>query len=422
MKFFRQARPNIVEHFESDELDNIYVANIHAVFILVCLFVLILTECGVYSQTVLPQLRIGTAIMTVITIAIQLLGRIHSIASSNITKYIIIALTIVETLAFVSVLNFLGLLVLCFPVLIAMNYHSSKLSVMAIAGSAVCALLFPIIGLKFNTWAIDYYYFLIWCVTGEWGDRFPQFISNYDAATAATIFVGTLYFFQIIGIAYCLHSSNKRKKLYYEKQLEFITKSRDSMLEGMASVIENRDNDTGGHIMRTSDVVNILINHLDLDEDYGECIIKAAPLHDLGKIAIPDSVLNKPGRLTDEEFEYIKTHPEKGYAIVDTILSGLGDEHLLKVAQNIALYHHEKYDGNGYPRHLKGEEIPLEARIMAIADVYDALVSKRCYKKSMPNEEAYKVIKDSMGTHFDPSLEDCFDEAYPEISSYYSNN
>ena len=127
-------------------------------------------------------------------------------------------------------------------------------------------------------------------------------------------------------------------------------------------------------------------------------------------------------RLTKEEFEYIKIHPQKGCDIVNTILSGLDDDSLLKVAENIALYHHEKYDGSGYPKGLKGEEIPFEAKIMAIADVYDALVSKRCYKQPMTHEKACKVIKDSMGTHFDPLLEDCFDKASSEIHRYYTQD
>lgn len=105
---------------------------------------------------------------------------------------------------------------------------------------------------------------------------------------------------------------------------------------------------------------------------------------------------------------------------MNTILSGLDDDSLLKVTENIALYHHEKYDGSGYPKGLKGEEIPFEAKIMAIADVYDALVSKRCYKQPMTHEEACKVIRDSMGTHFDPLLEDCFDKASQEIYRYYA--
>lgn len=204
--------------------------------------------------------------MLIITMAVQLLGRIPSIASRGITKYIIITLTLIETLVFVTVLNFMALLLLCFPVLVTMSYHSTKLSYFTFAGSALCALLFPVLGLKINSWAVDYFYLLIWCVTGEHRDKFPAFIGNYSPAVAAFLFVGTLYFFQIIAIAYCLHTSNKRKKRTYEKQIEIVTRSRDSMLEGMASVVENRDNDTGGHIKRTSEVVRILTRELALED------------------------------------------------------------------------------------------------------------------------------------------------------------
>ena len=408
------------DHRVNEVLDNQYVANIHACFFAVCLAVLALTELGLYSPTVLRQMRIGTAIMLVITIAVQILGRAPSVAASDKTKYCILALTLAETLVFTSVLNFMALLVLCIPILVAMNYRSPKLAMFTAIGSAVCALLFPVIGLIFNTWAVDYFYMLIWCVTGEHGDQFPQFIRSLPPLAAALIFVGTLYFNQIVGIIYCLRSANKRQERIHKKQIEIITKSRDSMLAGMASVVENRDNNTGGHIKRTSEVVRILTGYLPLEDSFRDDIIKAAPLHDLGKIAIPDSILNKPGRLTDTEFEFIKIHPQKGYEIVCTILTGLDDERLRSVAENIALYHHEKYDGHGYPRGLKGDEIPLEARIMAIADVYDALVSVRCYKKPMSHEEACVIIRESMGTHFDPMLADCFDRSAAAIAEYYA--
>ena len=410
-----------LDHRDNDTIDNQYVANMHVCFFLVCLAVLILTELGLYSPTVLRQMRIGTVIMLVITIAVQILGRTPSFASSEKTKYCIIALTLVETLVFTSVLNFMALLVLCIPILVAMNYRSSKLAMFTAIGSALCALFFPVFGLIFNTWAVDYFYLLIWCVTGEHGDKFPQFIQSLPPMTAALIFVGTLYFNQIFAITYCLRSANKRQERIHKKQIEIITKSRDSMLAGMASVVENRDNNTGGHIKRTSEVVKILTGYLPMEDSFRDDIIKAAPLHDLGKIAIPDNILNKPGRLTDAEFEFIKIHPQKGYEIVCTILSGLDDARLLTVAENIALYHHEKYNGQGYPKGLKGDEIPLEARIMAIADVYDALVSARCYKKPMSHEEACVIIKDSMGTHFDPLLEDCFDKSAAAIAEYYSH-
>ena len=405
--------------FNSEIMDNRYAANLHAVFFLICLLVFALEELGLYSQTVQYQMRIGTALMLLITAVIQIIGRVTTFAASEYTKYIIIVLTTLETMVFVSILNFLGLLVLCLPILVAINYHSSLLSGVAIGGSALSALLFPVLGLKYHLWAVDYFYFLIWCVTGEYRDKFPVNIGNMNTFAAATVFIGTIFGFQILAIAYSLHASNKRKKNDYNKQIELIINSRDSILDGMASVVENRDNNTGGHIKRTSRVVELMVENLLIDDSFRDYIIRCAPLHDLGKIAIPDNILNKPGRLTDDEFEYIKIHPGKGESIIGTVFSGLNDENFMRIAKNIALYHHEKYDGSGYPKGISGEEIPLEARIMAIADVYDALVSKRCYKEPMSQEEAYKIIMDSMGSHFDPGLADCFEKAYPYIIQFY---
>ncbi len=408
------------DKLNTNSVDNLYVADLHIVFFLICFVVFVMEELGIYAQTLMLQLRIGTVIMFAICVFVQILGRIPKIASSRYTKYAIMTLTLIETLLFVSVLNFHALLILCFPVLVAMNYHSTKLTIYTFAGSAVCALLFPMIGLMFDFWAVDYFYFLLWCVTGRYVGRFPDYISRFSSYTAAMIFVGSIYGFQILAIAYGLYSSVKRKQAQHYQQIDAITRSHDSILEGMASVVENRDNNTGGHIKRTSEVVRLLTEDLPLDDSFRENIIKAAPLHDLGKIAVPDNVLNKPARLTPEEYEQIKIHPKKGHSIVKTIFSGQDDENLLQVAENIALYHHEHYDGSGYPEGLSGEKIPLEARIMAIADVYDALVSHRCYKEPMSQEDAYQVIKDSMGTHFDPKLWECFEKAYPKIKAYYA--
>lgn len=146
-------------------------------------------------------------------------------------------------------------------------------------------------------------------------------------------------------------------------------------------MVENRDGNTGGHIKRTSDVIRILVetiqekNLLPLGKTFCEDIIKAAPMHDLGKIGIDDMILKKPGRLT-EEFAIMQTHSQKSALLVEGILKGVEEEHFVRVAVNVAKYHHEKWNGTGYPEHLKGEEIPLEARIMAIADVYDAKTIK----------------------------------------------
>lgn len=201
----------------------------------------------------------------------------------------------------------------------------------------------------------------------------------------------------------------------------------DKLIMSMAIMVESRDNSTGGHIRRTSDVVRILMdeimkeNELGLKESFCQRVIKAAPMHDLGKIAVDDAILRKPARFTDEEFMIMKTHAAEGARIVHNILDGTDDIEFHIIAENVAHYHHERWDGSGYPSGLKGEEIPLEARIMAVADVYDALVSKRVYKESMSFEEADRIIMEGMGRHFDNSLEKYYVSARPRLEEYYSS-
>ena len=145
-------------------------------------------------------------------------------------------------------------------------------------------------------------------------------------------------------------------------------------------------------------------------------------MHDLGKIAVDDAILRKPGRFTPEEYEIMKTHAAEGGRIVHEILKNTDDYDFHILAENVAHYHHERWDGSGYPEGLIGEEIPLEARIMAIADVYDALVSKRVYKESMSFEEADKIILEGMGKHFDKRLERYYVAARPRLEEYYTLN
>jgi len=198
----------------------------------------------------------------------------------------------------------------------------------------------------------------------------------------------------------------------------------------MAMLVESRDNSTGGHIIRTSDVVEILMDEIMKDEDFTaqngiteefrRDIIKAAPLHDIGKISVEDAVLKKAGRFDDEEFAKMKQHAPEGAKVLHSILKDTTDNSFKKLAENVAHYHHERMDGSGYPDHLVGDEIPMEARIMAIADVYDALVSKRVYKDSMSFEKADEIIMESMGNHFDKRLEKFYIAARPRIEEYYS--
>ena len=219
-----------------------------------------------------------------------------------------------------------------------------------------------------------------------------------------------------------IENKNKALHIHNEKML----KLQNTTIIGMATMIESRDGDTGEHVKRTSVYVAMLAQAArlagyeqeTLTDSYIELLIKAAPLHDIGKIKVSDTILLKPARLTDEEFEKIKLHASEGGRIVREVIGGIGDEEYINIAADVAAYHHEKWDGSGYNEGLSGKDIPLCARIMAIADVFDALISKRCYKDKMPIDEAFEIIRSSGGTHFDPVLAGIFLDIRPGIEEY----
>jgi response regulator RpfG family c-di-GMP phosphodiesterase len=214
------------------------------------------------------------------------------------------------------------------------------------------------------------------------------------------------------------------------REMEKRNLMQSRVIEDLAAVIETRDSETGGHIIRTKKYVNMILNQMQndpkykdiLDEDYIMNITNSAPLHDVGKIAITDRILLKPGRLDKEEFEEMKKHSSKGGEMIKNIFSNLDDENLSKISYDIALSHHERWDGNGYPNGIKGEEIPLPARVMAVADVYDAITSKRVYKDSIPPEEAFEIIVNGSGTQFDPDIIRNVIEIKQELIDYVNNN
>lgn len=190
-----------------------------------------------------------------------------------------------------------------------------------------------------------------------------------------------------------------------------VEKIQQSVISSLATVVEERDENTGEHIQRTSEYVRMLSDAMKADSRYVSVSAEflnnvqlAAPLHDMGKIRIPDAILNKPGRLTDEEYAVMKRHSAYGAEIIEKTLQVIEEEDYYNVAKNIARHHHERWDGKGYPDGLKGGEIPLEARIMALADVYDALVSKRVYKEAFSKEKACEILREGAGTQFDPDL------------------
>jgi putative two-component system response regulator len=228
------------------------------------------------------------------------------------------------------------------------------------------------------------------------------------------------------------------KNKYLEDEVARRTKEvqvvQDVTIMAMASLAETRDNETGNHIRRTQNYVRALAKKLQgnplyasqLDEATVEMLYKSAPLHDIGKVGIPDAILLKPGKLTDEEFTVMKTHTTLGR---DAILAAEklidAPSSFLKLAREIAHYHQEKWDGSGYPEGLRGESIPLSARLMAVADVYDALISKRVYKPPFPHDKAVAIIREGRDKHFDPHMVDAFlqiAEEFEDIASRFTDS
>lgn len=195
-----------------------------------------------------------------------------------------------------------------------------------------------------------------------------------------------------------------------------LTHYHDEMIMGFATLVENKDGSTGGHIKRTTMYVKLLAEELRrrgyyreiLTKDYLRNLCMAAPMHDIGKISVPDAILQKPGRLTEEEFETIKLHTLSGGKIIQETFGHLGNEQYTRMAYEVARFHHEKWNGKGYPEGLKRKEIPLCARIMAIADVFDAVSEKRCYREAMPLDKCFEIIGEGSGQDFDPLLAEVF--------------
>ncbi|MBR1560533.1 MAG: HD domain-containing protein [Clostridia bacterium] len=210
-----------------------------------------------------------------------------------------------------------------------------------------------------------------------------------------------------------------------ERQNQVIGKLQNGLILVLADMVESRDQCTGDHVRKTAAYTRIIMDQLrkegvyldQLTDEFVYDVENSAPLHDVGKIQVPDAILNKPGKLTDEEFEIMKTHTTAGSEIIARAMDMVseGTSGYLKEAMNLAHYHHEKWNGRGYPCGLKGQDIPLSARIMAVADVFDALVSRRSYKEGFPYEKAMAIIQEGSGSHFDPAVAGAFMRAGDEV-------
>ena len=267
----------------------------------------------------------------------------------------------------------------------------------------------------------------------------PNIEPHYELSKTALIVIKTVNIFSdsivnVIGLlmyAYLVYLVEKKlqtqvdvKTAEAQAKTEKLLKIQSYVISSLANLVDNRDFDTGEHIQRTSAYVDLisrsaLENGLfkeEINETFVDYIKRAAPLHDVGKIVVSDVILKKPGKLTEEEFDLMKMHAKEGGRVIKEVFAMSDDKAFIKVAADVATYHHEKWNGTGYPYGLKGTEIPLSARIMAVADVFDALVSRRCYKEPFDVETAYKILEEGCGEHFDPAIVAIFLNLKPEIA------
>lgn len=252
-----------------------------------------------------------------------------------------------------------------------------------------------------NRISIFTYLFLLICVTG------------YQALNPQALVTSISYVVIVVG-AYMNQENPALKKLNY---------FHSEMVMGFATLVESKDDSTGGHIRRTTEYVKLLANELKrrriydniLTKDYINDLLLAAPMHDIGKISIPDVILQKPGKLTKEEFEIMKQHTVNGGRIIQDTFGHLGEKYYGKMAYEVARFHHEKWNGKGYPEGIKRKNIPLSARIMAIADVFDAVSQTRCYRAAMPLDQCFEIIEEGSGQDFEPILVEVFLEMRDEV-------
>lgn len=267
---------------------------------------------------------------------------------------------------------------------------------------------------------VIYYLGLAYYVWKKYKDNLPK-RSRVNFLICVPVFVGailiqmlvpdalitSLAITSIILVAYCAMENAASSELiqYHEE-----------VIYAFADVIEGRDGSTGEHVKRTVAYVQIIVEALkengiyveSLDNEYMEFLLRAAPMHDFGKIAVSDTVLQKPGRLTEEEYEAIKTHTVKGADMIKTSLASLEEPGYITIAWQVARHHHERWDGAGYPDGLYGEKIPLCARVVAVADVFDAVSQDRCYRPAMSLDESFAIIEQGAGTQFDPLIAEAF--------------
>ena len=409
---------------------NTYNLKVLVVMVFLSILALVLDEIGVFAtprtiMLIASFVSVGVFLVPIIIYFVhdKLLKKENPIIETNLLKIIIIVASFLGVTCIIVTLAFHVLLGIGIPMLMAAQYRNNKKLITAVFIASMILVPISVYG-TFFFGTIDRN---ILKIATEDIDKYSTFTQRLELATSKRML--ELFLHYVLPRALCVVAMEvlvigiiNRNKLMLEKQGELSEKVQREMqhtseiqlniIEDLAAVVETRDCETGEHIARTKQYVNMIANILKKNDKYKDVLdektidqyTEAAPLHDVGKIAISDTILLKPGKLTPEEYKQMKVHTTKGGEMIYKIFKNLKDEAFIKHAHDIALYHHEKWDGTGYPEGIKGEEIPLSARIMAIADVYDALVSKRVYKDAMDPNDAFDILEKDAGSHFDPNI------------------
>ena len=380
---------------ENEKKANYVVAKVMRITFLIFTFIYILDVIGVFivDLTIMTFAYIGSSILLLLP---TLLTNIRK-KDKGYIKYINVIVAATFTTLLSVTLTYHVVVIYVYPIAIASLYFSKKLNIIATALTVIGVSIGQIAAFYLKTLQDDNF-------------------TTLDYVLLFGILPRALVLIAIAAIFTMLASRTADLLSMLLRKEEQLLHSHKEMVMGFATLVENKDGSTGGHIKRTTAYVKLLAEELrergfyqeELTDAYLENLYRAAPMHDIGKIAVPDVVLQKPGKLTDEEFEVIKTHTLKGGNIIKETFGHLENEEYTQMAYEVARYHHEKWNGKGYPEGLKKKEIPLSARIMAIADVFDAISEKRCYREAMSMDKCFEIIEDGSGQAFEPLLVEVF--------------
>ena len=424
---------------EEEARTNFYVIKAMTWIVAALLVCTLLNEIGVFEVDK-PLVRSSLVLIIVMYASCLILARKRTVLSDPRFKFFLLGMALVFTFLVTVLLPSYTSILYVLPMLLSAQYRSSGLARFSLVTSCLFALVSPVLAFLLKTYSLVYLKGYLETVS-QASVTVSEVATLTDRQSVGRIilYLGVPQVLLLLGLCALFFSLVKGRKENHlrrmevadlngrlTKQLRLTSEVQDSALLAMAQLIESRDSSTGAHVRRTAQIVQLLCKSMLRDpasgmtEELAAQMVKAAPLHDLGKIAIDDSILRKPGPLTTEEWVQIKRHPTDSARSIEQVFRSMEDAALTRVAVNMAFYHHERLDGSGYPKGLTGHDIPLEARVMAVADVLDAVLSRRSYKAPVPYETALSIVKDEMlACHLDPILLPYLLEMKEEIRKIY---